>query len=370
MGVMQPGRLKDEYTSLLRQVRAAIGQLDLERDEREAEKLREESLEPEFWSDPQQAAAKQQKLAGLDKRIGYWRGLERELADGAELAELSAEGDTGELEEALTRLKEEYGRGEIELKLSGPHDRADAILEVQAGAGGTDAQDWAQMLERMYLRHAERQGYAASVLSRSEGEEAGIKSVTIEMRGEYAYGRLKSEKGVHRLVRISPFNSAGLRQTSFAKVEVMPAMEQEELEIDPKDLRIDVYRAGGHGGQSVNTTDSAVRITHLPTGLVVAIQNERSQLQNREKAMAVLKSRLAVLMEEQHQAELSKLRGPNQSAEWGSQIRSYVLHPYTKVKDHRTGEETSNTQAVLDGDIGAFIEAYLSGRVGSDRGDD
>lgn len=365
MVVMQPGRLKDEYLALLQKVRAAIAQLDLARDEREAEELRQESQKPEFWNDPPAAAAKQQKLSGLEKRIDFWRGLERELADGAELSEMADEGEAGELQTSLERLSAEFAKGEIELKLSGPHDRSDAILEVMAGAGGTDAQDWAQMLERMYLRHAERQGYSASVLSRSEGEEAGIKSVTIEMKGDYAYGRLKGEKGVHRLVRISPFNSAGLRQTSFAKVEVMPQVEQEELEIDPKDLRIDVYRAGGHGGQSVNTTDSAVRITHLPTGLVVAIQNERSQLQNREKAMAVLKSRLAVLMEEQHQAELSKLRGPNQSAEWGSQIRSYVLHPYTKIKDHRTGEETGNVQAVLDGELNAFIEAYLHGQIGS-----
>ncbi len=364
-------KLQHDYEALLTEVQRAIEQLQLPRDEAEAGVLRLESEQPEFWQDPQGAGAKQQKLAGLDKRIAKWRGLEKDVADGLELAQIAGEEELAELAAGFERLQRQFDEGQFELKLSGPHDRSGAILEVQAGAGGTDAQDWAEMLQRMYLRHAERQGYSAQVLSRSEGEEAGIKSVTIEINGEYAFGRLKGEKGVHRLVRISPFNAAGLRQTSFAKVEVMPQIErEEEIEIDPKDLRIDVYRAGGHGGQSVNTTDSAVRITHLPTGLVVAIQNERSQLQNREKAMAILKSRLAVLMEEQHQAELSKLRGPNQSAEWGSQIRSYVLHPYTKVKDHRTGEETSDVQGVLDGEIDGFIEAYLSGQIGSGRDED
>jgi len=358
-------QLKD----LLDGVRDAIVKLKLAADEAEIMRLQAESQAPDFWSDPQSAAKVSQRLAELTKHVAGWRELEQNVA--GELEVLSEFGNDPDYllsaRNTFDRLASDYAAREFELKLSGPHDRASAILEIHAGTGGTDAQDWAQMLERMYLRYAERAGFKAEVLSRSEGEEAGIKSVTFEVNGPYAYGRLKSEKGVHRLVRLSPYNSDNLRQTSFALVEVMPQLEAAgELEIDPKDLRIDVYRSGGNGGQSVNTTDSAVRITHLPTGLVVAIQNERSQLQNREKAMGVLRSRLAALMEEQHKAELAELRGPSQSAEWGSQIRSYVLHPYTKVKDNRSGYETSQASEVLDGELDGLIEAYLQTTIGSE----
>jgi peptide chain release factor 2 len=360
--------LSKQLAELLTEVRAAIAKLRLSEDESQIKQLQAETEQTDFWNDSQAAAKTSQQLAELTKRVESWRRLETELKDEAEsLQEFGSDPDyLASAKQAYERLEADYRSREFELKLSGPHDRTSAIMEIHAGTGGTDAQDWAQMLERMYLRYAERAGYSTEVLSRSEGEEAGIKSVTFEVNGAYAFGRLKGEKGVHRLVRLSPFNADNLRQTSFALVEVVPQLKAAgELEIDPKDLRIDVYRSGGHGGQSVNTTDSAVRITHLPTGTVVAIQNERSQLQNKEKAMVVLRSRLATLMEEQHKAELAELRGPAQSAEWGSQIRSYVLHPYTKVKDTRSGYETSQAADVLDGELEALIEAGLQAKIGS-----
>lgn len=358
--------LLKKFEALAAKIAGAVRQLRIDEAENQAEALTNETLQPDFWNQPGEAARKSQQLAGLVKHVETWRGLEKEVADEIEaLREFGT--DPGYLESAATtyeRLAAEFAGKEFELMLSGPHDRASAIVEIHAGTGGTDAQDWAGMLERMYLRWAERQGFTAEVLSESAGEEAGLKSVTFEVNGPYAYGKLKGEAGVHRLVRLSPFNSDNLRQTSFALVEVLPQLEQQaELEISPEDLRVDVYRSGGHGGQSVNTTDSAVRLTHLPTGIVVAIQNERSQLQNREKAMAVLKSRLTALMEAEHKASLTELRASDKSAEWGSQIRNYVLHPYTKVKDVRTGAETSEAQSVLDGDLDLFIDAYLTQQI-------
>ena len=354
--------------SLSGSIKDAITKLNITTDESLIEHLQAESLAPDFWNDSQVAGAKSQELAGLVKRVDEWRDLERQTSDELEtLREFGS--DPAYLESAaitVGRLEADFAAREFELKLSGPHDRASAILEIHAGTGGTDAQDWAEMLERMYLRYAERTGLIAEIDSISPGEEAGIKSVTIEINGAYAYGKLKGEKGVHRLVRLSPFNSDSTRQTSFALVEVLPQLDhQTDLDIDPGDLRIDVYRAGGHGGQSVNTTDSAVRITHIPSNTVVAIQNERSQLQNKEKAMAILKSRLITLMEAEQKAELSDLRAADRSADFGQQIRNYVLHPYTKVKDTRTGYETGDTQAVLNGEIDGFIEAYLSHHIGT-----
>jgi peptide chain release factor 2 len=354
--------------ALAAQVHFAMNKLDIKQDAAKAEDLTNQTLSPDFWNDPGAAAQVSQQLAGLIKHVESWQYLDQEVTDEIDaLREFGLEpGYVESASRTYERLNTDYSEREFELKLAGKHDRASAIVEIHAGTGGTDAQDWAAMLQRMYLRWAERENYPAELLSTSPGEEAGIKSTTFEVNGPFAYGKLKGEAGVHRLVRLSPFNSDNLRQTSFALVEVLPQLEQQsEIEIDPADLRIDVYRSGGHGGQSVNTTDSAVRITHIPTGTVVAIQNERSQLQNREKAMAILKSRLAALMEIEAKANLTELRSSDKSAEWGSQIRNYVLHPYTKVKDVRTGAETSDADAVLSGELGLFIDAYLNSQITS-----
>ncbi len=323
--------------------------------------VQQDLKDPAIWQDHKQAADLAREEASLTKQIEPWRELRQGVAEALELTELNDASLEAEILASFGRLEARYKQMEGELKLSGPHDASSAILNIRAGAGGTDAQDWAEMLMRMYLRYAEQHDFEATVLEMSRGEEAGIKSVTLEVSGPFAYGKLKGEHGVHRLVRLSPFNADNLRQTSFALVEVWPQIiGPGEIEIDPADLKIDVYRSSGPGGQSVNTTDSAVRITHIPTGIVVAIQSERSQLQNREKAMAVLRARLVSLMEEQHQAEVAALKGPSQQAAWGNQIRSYVLHPYNLVKDHRTSYETAKTEAVLNGGIEPFIDAYLN----------
>jgi peptide chain release factor 2 len=359
-----------QLDDLRHQIEDAMAKLGIKDDQKHIAELERQAAAPNFWGDPQTAGETSRQLAELQRHVESWTDLEKEVSEALELATLEQGGqpDVGtvtQIEQLYRTAQAEFDRRQFELKLSGPHDRANAIVEIHAGTGGTDAQDWAAMLQRMYLRWAEKAGLRAEVLSTSAGEEAGLKSTTFELNGPYAYGKLRGEAGVHRLVRLSPFNSDNLRQTSFALVEVLPQIEaQAELEIDPKDLRIDVYRSSGHGGQSVNTTDSAVRITHLPTGLVVAIQNERSQLQNREKALAVLKSRLQAQLEAEHKQSLTELRASDKAAEWGQQIRNYVLHPYTKVKDLRSGHETSDAQGVLDGDLDPFIEAYLQSQVG------
>ena len=307
----------------------------------------------------------------LRSEIESWRGLGERAAGLAEMAEMAAaDPEDGaallpDLERDLTDLRGQWGRMEQQLLLSEPMDERGAIISIHAGAGGTESQDWAEMLLRMYLRWAERTRFKTEILEATEGEEAGLKSVSFSVDGRWAYGRLRSERGVHRLVRISPYDSQKRRHTSFALVEVMPEVPDDDaVEIEDKDLRVDTYRASGAGGQHVNKTDSAVRLTHLPTGLVVAVQSERSQHQNRERAMAVLRARLIERQVEEREAEMARLRGEHVEAGWGNQIRSYVLQPYTMVKDLRTGVETSNPTAVLDGDLDAFIEGYLRSRVG------
>ncbi len=325
-----------------------------------------QTMAPDFWNDSDHAQSVSREQAALERRLAPWRGLDKLLHDTSELIALGDSALAADLLVQLDTVEEQFAELKEELKFAGPYDAYDAILSIHAGAGGTDAQDWAAMLQRMYTRWAEQNKYSVSLIDLSSGEEAGIKSCTMTVSGQFVYGQLKGEHGVHRLVRLSPFNADSLRQTSFAKVEIMPKVDAPDaVEIDEKDLKIDVYRSGGHGGQSVNTTDSAVRITHLPTGIVVAIQNERSQLQNRETAMTILRSRLAQLQLEQHAERVSELKGPNEQAAWGNQIRSYVLHPYKQVKDLRTRHESSDPDAVLAGDLNPFITAYLNYTLGT-----
>lgn len=304
-------------------------------------------------------------LSSLEDEIQAWQELKTKIEDSLELAALEDPSLREELETEVREIKTEIEKRELKAMLSGEYDQGDALLAIHAGAGGNDAQDWAAMLQRMYLRWAEDHGYETDVVDFTPGEEAGIKSTTIAVNGEFAYGYLRPEKGVHRLVRISPFDSSNRRHTSFALVEVLPQIKDETtVEIDPNDLRIDTFRSAGAGGQSVQKNDTAVRITHEPTGIVASCQNERSQTQNREMAMRVLRGRLLELKQEKRKEKIEELRGEYQKAEWGSQIRSYVLHPYQMVKDHRTNHEEGNTEAVLDGEIDPFIEAYLRANVG------
>lgn len=360
--------LKQPALDLQAFVEAACERIDIDGLLQQKLKLDKVAAEPDFWNDPQHAQDVVKEQAKLERRIKPWLDLQKDVETLVEMFDLNDPTMRPELESDLTELTERFAKMKEELKFSGRYDNSDAIMSMYAGAGGTDAQDWAQMLLRMYVRWAEQNGYKVKTVDETPGDEAGIKSATIEIEGDFAYGKLRGEHGVHRLVRLSPFNSAASRETSFAKVDVLPKIDRpEDLEIDEKDLRIDVYRSGGHGGQSVNTTDSAVRITHIPTGIVVAIQNERSQLQNKETAMTILRSRLVQLQMEQHKEKISELKGPNQSAEWGNQIRSYVLHPYKQVKDLRTRHETSDAEGVLDGGLTPFIDAYLDHSLGGEE---
>ena len=311
-------------------------------------------------------------LSSLKSEVHDWTSLDDEIQTALELLDLAIEekdsGTADDVRREMEKIQNSLKSLEFKLTLSGKYDHRDAIVALHAGAGGVDSQDWASMLTRMYIKWSERRGYKAEVLDRSYGEEAGIKSVVLQITGDFAYGHLRSEKGVHRLVRLSPFDNDHARHTSFALAEVMPKVEQGvDIEINSDDLRVDVFRAGGHGGQNVQKNSTAVRITHIPSGTVVACQNERSQHQNREIAMRILTARLLEIERRKKEAELAELKGAHISAEWGNQIRSYVLHPYQMVKDHRTGLETSDTSEVLDGNLDGFIKAFLTEQLGSEN---
>lgn len=358
----------DSLVSLLlamkERVDELMARLDIRGKAQRIEHLQTQSSAPDFWNDPESAQKVMQEIARLQAEVERWQSLAQRINDALDLAALDDQSLFDDLTEEVNALTPIVERMALQTLLSGPYDHENAILAIHAGAGGTDSQDWAQMLERMYIRWAEQNGYKIEVIERSEGEEAGIKSVTLSVRGEYAYGYLQSEQGVHRLVRLSPFDAANRRHTSFAKVELWPDIQGTiDIEINEKDLRIDTYRAGGAGGQHVQKNDTAVRITHLPSGIVVQCQNQRSQMQNRERALQILKARLFEMERKKQEAQLAALKGENVDAGWGNQIRSYVLHPYRMVKDHRTDFETGNTDAVLDGRLNEFMEAYLRFKV-------
>lgn len=333
--------------------------------EKQLAELQKQTEVEDFWQNPDQAQEVMRQISTLNDELEPWLELRQRINDALELVSLEDESLREELEGEIETIEAAIQKREFYTMFLGKYDRHDALLAIHAGAGGTDSQDWAEMLERMYLRWAERNGYQTEILDRSIGEEAGIKSVTISVEGKYAYGYLRSEKGVHRLVRLSPFDASHRRHTSFALVEVLPQVEDDkEIEINPNDLRIDTFRSAGAGGQNVQKNDTAVRVTHIPTGIVVTCQNERSQVQNRENALRVLRARLLEIKQREQEEQRAQLRGEFQKVEWGSQIRSYVLHPYQMVKDHRTGYETSNTTAVLDGELNDFMEAYLRNQIG------
>lgn len=328
---------------------------------KELEKIMEE---PGFWDEPEKAQEKTKELSALKNDITEYEELKQSYEDIETLIEMGYEDDDEELakeaNDELVTFVERFETLRMKTLLTGEYDGCDAILKLNAGAGGTESCDWASMLYRMYCRWAERHGFAMEVLDYLDGDEAGIKSITVEIKGENAYGYMKSEKGVHRLVRISPFNAAGKRQTSFVSCDVMPDIEEDlDVEVRDEDIRIDTYRSSGAGGQHINKTSSAIRITHFPTGIVVQCQNERSQHMNKEKAMQMLKAKLYILEQQKTAENLADIRGEVTEIGWGNQIRSYVLQPYTMVKDHRTNEENSNAQSVLDGNIDSFMNAYL-----------
>jgi peptide chain release factor 2 len=352
------------------QIAQMMDKLNIAAKAQEVKALEAEAAAPTFWNDSDTAQKKMQRMSRLKSQVDKWRTVFQRFEDTIELAQLGDPDLAEELNSEGEALAKIFNDLSLQAMLSGDYDAEDAIMSIHAGAGGTEAQDWAQMLERMYLRCFDQRGYKYDIIDKTYGEEAGIKSVTITVKGDYAYGYLQSEQGVHRLVRISPFDSNSRRHTSFAKVELYPDIAGEiEIEVKEADIRVDVFRSSGPGGQSVNTTDSAVRITHLPTGIVISSQNQKSQLQNKDQAMKVLKARLLDLERKKQEEEIAALKGENVDAGWGNQIRSYVLHPYQMVKDLRTRHESGNPQAVLDGKLDDFMESYLRYKIGANSGD-
>lgn len=336
------------------------------------EALGAQAADPDFWQDAEAAQRTMREISTLKEAIEPWLSLDQAIHDQADLLEMAAAEDeqqiAAEIEAETDRLARQLEDMRFQVALTGEYDRNNAIIAIKAGAGGTESQDWADMLFRMYLRWAESHRWKTDVLDYTPGEEAGVKGATIEISAPMAYGLLRSERGVHRLVRLSPFDAAHRRHTSFALVEVMPEIDNDvQVDINPDDLRIDVFRSSGAGGQNVQKNSTAIRITHIPSGLVVTCQNERSQLQNKESAMKILRSRLMEIELEKKEQENARLKGEHVDAGWGNQIRSYVLHPYTMVKDHRTGTETSNAQAVLEGDLDDFVQAFLQYSLGEER---
>lgn len=365
LGPLQGNYMTDQFKRLIDlegRLNNLKGYLDLSAKEKAIAEIQIRMASTGFWDNQENANRTMQELKSLKNVVDPFSDCLKQISEAKEFAAV-AQGDESmqdQIEEEIHALTSTIEHLELQAMLSGPFDSNDALLSINAGAGGTESCDWANMLMRMYSRWADQKGYTCEVIDILQGDEAGIKNVTLRLAGDKAYGYLKSEKGVHRLVRISPFDANKRRHTSFASVEVIPEIEDDiQVDIDPGELRIDVYRSSGPGGQGVNTTDSAVRITHLPTGIVVQCQNQRSQLQNKLSAMRVLRARLYEIKLNQQQERLNKEAGDKQKIEWGSQIRSYVLHPYLMVKDHRTGVETGNAQKVLDGDLDAFIEGYL-----------
>lgn len=354
----------EHLVSLLKDMKQTIDglmiRLGIPQKEARIAALEQQASAPDFWNDPDEAQKLMQEMARIRDEVERWRSVANRINDTLELALMDDDSLLDELTQEVEALEPLVQRMSFEAMLSGPYDKNTAILAIHAGAGGTDSQDWAEMLERMYMRWAEDNNYKVEVIERSDGEEAGIKSVMLEVKGDYAFGYLQSERGVHRLVRLSPFDSANRRHTSFAKVELWPDIEDDvDIEINESDLRVDTYRASGAGGQHVQKNDTAVRITHIPTGIVVQCQNQRSQKQNRDRAMQILKARLFEMEREKQESTMAALKGENVDAGWGNQIRSYVLHPYQLVKDHRTDYEVGNVNAVLNGRLNDFMEAWL-----------